>query len=177
MSPKTRNFCLIGRRTPAWLLIAVVAILGAGAATGLVLKDEITGHITVAVVGQALSVESIACSGGDQSLCTVSDDRMAWTAYVEARQGDTVLVSVEIKNDGGGYIVAGLTFDEIPEDLSISIEGDDDDTENVIRLSSTEFQFGVPSGSTNTLDITIAIADDAAVGYYDLDSHIVPLSV
>ena len=177
MSPKTRTFSLIGRRTPAWLIVAVVAILGAGAATGLVLKDEITGQITVGVIQPALIVTDVTCTGGSLSFCNAADDGMSWSAYVEAFNGDTVVVEVEVTNQGGGYIMALLTFDEIPDGLTISIEGDDDDTENVIRRSETQFQFGVPANSDNTLDISIAIADDASTGYYVLYSTIVPTNV
>jgi len=72
--------------------------VGAGAATGLVLKDQIDGTTTIAV-SQAILIDSApeapssTYSDHDEFLGTANDDGTQWAAHFEANNGDELSCS------------------------------------------------------------------------------------
>lgn len=174
---QNNKYNFFGKKLPAWMLLAALVIMGAGAATGLVLKDQITGTTTIAV-GQALHIDSVTGSGGDAFLGTVEDDGSAWAAHFEANNGDSLTMVLTVGNDGGSDdIVAQLTLD-IPSGISVSIASSDTDADdNIVQTGPNTWKFGVDSASTNVLTFTIAIEDTAATGFYEMDGTIDPLNL
>ena len=166
---------LFSKKLPAWLLLAALVVVGAGAATGLVLKDQIDGTTTIAV-SQALSVTSVTGGGdADEFLGTIDDDGMAWAAHFEANNGDTLSLVVTVANQGGSDdIVTMLTLD-VPEGITVNIESDVN--ENTVQVAHHQWKFPVPGGSDNTLIITIALEDALATGFYTITGTMVPLNV
>jgi len=169
------------------MLLAALVVVGAGAATGLVLKDQVNGTTTIAV-SQAIRVDApteIGGSDADESLGTADDDGMAWGAHFEANNGDEVKFNLKVRNYGGNndITVVLLTLD-IPEGMTVNIETTvDDDAHNAVRISYNEWKFGVDAGNGaddddfNTLKITIALEDAQPTGFYVLSGTIVPLNV
>lgn len=118
---------LFSKKLPAWTLLAALVIVGAGAATGLVLKDQIDGTTTIAV-SQALLIDGApvvptAGSDHDEFLGTADDDGSAWAAHFEANNGDTLVFLIPIVNEGEQDMAAILTLD-IPEGITVNIEED-----------------------------------------------------
>ena len=106
---------LFSKKLPAWTLLAALVIVGAGAATGLVLKDQIDGTTTIAV-SQALLIDGApvvptAGSDHDEFLGTADDDGSAWAAHFEANNGDTLVFLIPIVNEGEQDMAAILTLD------------------------------------------------------------------
>ena len=154
--------------------------MGAGAATGLVLKDQIDGTTTIAV-SQALAVSAVVGGGdADEFLGTIDDDGMTWMAHFEANNGDTLTLSVTVENYGGGVdadeIVALLVLD-VPEGITVNLEGDNDAAENVVQVCPVNWKFAIPDGSDNTLDFTIALEDALPTGFYTITGTITPQNV
>lgn len=181
---------LFSKKLPAWALLAALVIVGAGAATGLVLKDQINGTTTIAV-SQALIVTSVtqgAGSDGDEFLGTIDDDGMSWAAHFEANNGDQLELEVIVANLGGQSDQDEIVFKIVldwPEGITIDIAADDttaDDGDNtvnekVIEICPREWKSVVGDGETNTLDISIAIEDAMSTGFYTLTGTIVPMNV
>ncbi len=170
---------LFNKKVPAWLLLAALVIVGAGAATGLVLKDQIDGTTTIAV-SQALTVVSVNEGGGsdaDEFLATIHDDGTGWAAHFEANNGDVLELELEIENLGGSDDIVALLTMDVPEGITVNIEGDDDDDENIVQIAPNQWKFVVLYDETNTLDMTLAIEDAAATGFYEIASTIIPANV
>jgi len=93
--------------------LTLILIAGAGAVTGLVLKDQIEGRTTIAV-SQAIRVDPTQFSSGDvsgdadEALVTVSDDGMEWAVHVEANNGDLITIELPIANEANQNIIAEL---------------------------------------------------------------------
>jgi len=166
-----------GKKLPAWLLLAALVVVGAGAATGLVLKDQIDGTTTIAV-SQALSVTSVTASGdADEFLGTIDDDGMTWMAHFEANNGDTVTAEVTVDNQGGSDDIFAILTLDVPEGISVNIEGDDDALENVVQIAYHVWKFNVAHGVDNTLLIEFALEDALPTGFYTITGVIVPVNV
>ena len=169
---------IFGKKLPAWLLLAALVVVGAGAATGLVLKDQINGTTTIAV-SQALAVTAVTSGGGDEDefLATIDDDGMAWAAHFEANNGDTLELEVTVYNYGGSDDIVALLTMDVPDGITVNIEGDDDAGDNVVQVAHHQWKFVVDNTDDNTLDITLAIEEAQATGFYEISSTIVPLNV
>ena len=177
----------LGKKMPAWLLLAALVVVGAGAATGLVLKDQVNGTTTIAV-SQAIRVTAPYTAGeGDQDefLGTADDDGMAFAAHFEANNGDIVQMYLDVYNYGGNddETVVLLTLD-IPAGLTVNIEDFvGDDSHNIVRISENQWKFAVTAGSGaddsfwNALCFEIAIEDAQATGFYVLEGTLQPLNV
>ena len=168
----TKKFSFFGKKLPAWVLLAALVAVGAGAATGLVLKDQIDGTTTIAV-SQALTVTSVASSGGDDDefLGTIDDDGMTWAAHFEANNGDVVDLQVTVTNGGGSdSIVAILTLD-VPEGITVSIDSE------ATQCSANQWKFDVTAGGTEVLDFDFALEDALATGFYTITGTIEPVNV
>jgi len=88
-----RKMDFFGHRFPAWLLVVALAMAGAGAATGIVLADSITGRTTVAV-SQAVLVAAPPIVGGSHGLTlTVAIEDAQSTGFYET-QGTLIPVNV-----------------------------------------------------------------------------------
>ena len=178
---------IFGKKLPAWLLLAALVVVGAGAATGLVLKDQVNGTTTIAV-SQAIRVTAPYTLGsGDQDefLGTADDDGMAFAAHFEANNGDVVQMYLDVYNHGGNTdeTVVLLTL-SIPEGLTVNIEDlVGDDSHNIVRISDSEWKFAVDAGTGaddsdyNTLCFMIAIEDAQPTGFYVLEATLQPLNV
>ncbi len=161
---------LFSKKLPAWLLLAALVVVGAGAATGLVLKDQINGTTTIAV-SQALAVTDIDADGDyDEFLGTIDDDGMAWAAHFEANNGDVLLLFVEVHNYGGSDDIAALLTMDVPAGITVSIE-------NAVQCAADQWKFVVESDDDTTLEITLALEDALATGFYEISSTIIPLNV
>ena len=167
-----------GKKLPAWLLLAALVVVGAGAATGLVLKDQIDGTTTIAV-SQALSVTAVAGVGGDadEFLGTINDNGVEWAAHFEANNGDTLELQVTVANAGGSDDIFCMLTLDVPEGITVNIEGDDAAGENVVLVAYHQWKFNVAGGADNTLDITLALEDALATGFYTITGTIVPVNV
>ena len=178
---------MFGKKLPAWLLLAALVVVGAGAATGLVLKDQVNGTTTIAV-SQAIRVTAPYTLGeGDQDEClgTADDDGMAFAAHFEANNGDIVQMYLDVWNHGGNAdeTVVLLTLD-IPDGLTVNIEDIiGDDSHNIVRINDSQWKFAVDAGTgadamdSNTLCFEIAIEDAQPTGFYVLEGTLVPLNV
>ncbi len=184
---------IFGKKLPAWLLLAALVVVGAGAATGLVLKDQVNGTTTIAV-SQAIRVtapysdwdgDGFADGDQDEFLGTADDDGMAWAAHFEANNGDIVIYYLDVYNHGGNTdeTVVLLTLD-IPDGLTVNIEDViGDDTHNAVRINYNQWKFAVTAGTGaddsdyNTLCFEIAIEDAQPTGFYVLEGSLVPLNV
>ena len=170
---------LFNKKVPAWLLMAALVIVGAGAATGLVLKDQIDGTTTIAV-SQALTIVSVdegIGSDADEFLATIHDDGTSWAAHFEANNGDVLELEVTVDNLGGSDDIVALLTMDVPEGITVNVEGDSTTTENVVQIAPNQWKFVVLYDETNTLDITLAIEDAATAGFYEIASTIIPVNV
>ena len=179
---------LFNKKLPAWALLAALVIVGAGAATGLVLKDRIDGTTTIAI-SQALYVGTPTATGDfDEFLVTVNDDGMSWSAHFEANNGDTLVLHIPVYNDGGAADQDEIVFKIVmgwPEGVTLDMSADDtlaDDgdtttNEQIIQICPADWKSVVGDDEDNTLDITIAIEDAAAIGFYEITGTIYPLNV
>lgn len=100
-------------RVPAWALLTLLIIAGAGAATGLILKDQVDGKTTVAV-SQAIRIDHTQFGANDVSgdadevLVTVNDDGMEWAVHLEANNGDIIYIDLPVVNEAEKRITAEL---------------------------------------------------------------------
>lgn len=161
-----------GKKLPAWMLLAALVVVGAGAATGLVLKDKIDGTTTIAV-SQALYIDAINGGGDyDEFLATINDNRVEWAAHFEANNGDELELDIDVGNDGGSDTIVALLTMDIPEGITVS-----EDNDEAIQIAANQWKFEVSDGSTADLEFTIAIEDAAATGFYELTGVIIPVNV
>ncbi len=193
MGLTTKKLDIFGKKLPAWIFVAALVVVGAGAATGLVLKDQVNGTTTIAV-SQAIRVtapysdfDGDGFMDGDQDefLGTADDDGMAFAAHFEANNGDIVIFYLDVYNHGGNAdeTVVLLTLD-IPDGLTINIEDwIGDDTHNAVRINYNQWKFAVDAGlgaddsDSNTLCVVIAIEDAQPTGFYQLQGTLVPVNV
>ena len=178
-----RKMDIFGRRFPAWLLVVALAMAGAGAATGIVLADSISGRTTVAV-SQAVLVAAPPLIGGDadEGLGTVEDDGAAFAAHFEANNGDIVLVFIPLKNEAGPdqNIVVEFRM-AIPEGLTVSIDADGVGVHNdVVRIGPSAWVFtldGAAAGGSHGITMTVAIEDAQSTGFYETQGTFIPQNV
>ncbi len=178
-----RKMEIFGRRFPAWLMVAALAVVGAGAATGIVLADSITGTTTVAV-SQAVLVSEPPIIGGDadEGLGTVRDDGASFAAHFEANNGDIVTIFIPLKNEAGPTqnIVVEYTM-MIPTGLTVSIAADGVGVhDDVVRTGPSTWIFtldGIAAGGTHGITMTVAIEDAQKAGFYETLGTLVPRNV
>ena len=193
MGLTTKKYNVFGKKLPAWIFLAALVVVGAGAATGLVLKDQVNGTTTVAV-SQAIRVtapyedfngDGISDGDQDEFLGTADDDGMAFGAHFEANNGDTVVMYLDVYNHGGNSdeSVVLLTL-SIPEGMTVNMEDIvGDDSHNIVRISENQWKFAVDAGNGaddylwNTLCISIALEDAEPTGFYVLEGTLQPLNV
>lgn len=172
-----------GRRYPAWVLVAVILVAGAGAATGIVLADSIIGTSTV-TVSQAVLVAAPPIIGGDadESLGTVEDNGARFGAHFEANNGDLVTIYIPLKNEAGPEqdIVVLFTLGQAPG-LTISIVADGVGVhEDVVRTGPTTWVFtldGIANGDPHGITLTVALEDSQTPGFYELNGAFKPMVV
>ncbi len=174
MSQIKANF--FGKKLPAWLLLAALVVVGAGAATGLVLKDQINGTTTIAV-SQAIRVTDVTGGGdADEFLGTVDDDGMAWAAHFEANNGDVLELSVWITNFGGQDI-ATLTTCSVPDGITVSNVDDYDIVEIAPHTWKGQLMPGTDGGVDFETEWLIALEDAQPTGFYEISCTTVPVNV
>ena len=194
---RQNKLSLFGKKLPAWMLLTALIVVGAGAATGLVLKDQIDGTTTIAV-SQAIRVGTPTngiASDADEFLGTVDDDGMAWAAHFEANNGDIVVIDLPVYNYAGNddVTVCLLTLD-VPEGITVMVVSEYGDftnppthpnptaeAYNTVQINDTQWKFGVvgPNGLTwgNYLYFELALEDALPTGFYTISGTIVPLNV
>lgn len=175
-----------------WLLGAVVTLLlavGAGAATGLILEDSVEGISGNSSFGisQSLAVTNVTAMGdSDGFIATIDDDQVSFAAHMQVNNGDRSGMSVEITNLGNidditfrfviHYNAAPFSFSILTDDID-GVDTDGDGTvESVVRISTDTWVSVVGAGDTNTLDVTIAVEDAAAPGFYEISYEILPVN-
>ena len=174
MSPIQANF--FGKKLPAWLLLAALVVVGAGAATGLVLKDQINGTTTIAV-SQAIRVTDVTAGGDyDEFLGTVDDDGMSWAAHFEANNGDVLELYVDITNYGSQNI-ATLTTCSVPAGITVSNIDDYDIVEIAPHTWKGQLLPGSNGGWSATTEWEIALEDAQPTGFYEISCTTVPVNV
>lgn len=168
------KFSFFGKKLPAWMILAALVVVGAGAATGLVLKDQIDGTTTIAV-SQALYVASVTLSGdGDETLSTIDDDGQTWNAHFEANNGDMLGMDVTIGNRGAQTVVGVITC-SVPDGITMS--EDTSGSGGPTEIASHTWKVSVPTGAGgDVLDFGIAIEDAAHTGFYEISCQIVPVN-
>lgn len=172
-----------------WAIITLFLAVGAGAATGLILEDSVEGVSGNSSVGvsQTLAVTNVTALGrSDGFIASISDDQVSFAAHIQVNNGDRTGLSVEISNLGAFDDITFqfvIHYDSAP--FSFSIASDDSDgidtdgdgsVEPVVQISPDTWVSKVGAGSTNTLDVTIAVEDAAAPGYYELSYEILPVN-
>ena len=171
----SKNVNLFGKRLPAWMLLAALIVVGAGATTGLVLKDSISGYTTIAV-SQAILIEDVSSSGTeDEFLATIDDDGSAFAAHFEANNGDTLQLNIDVMNVGGSDDIVAIITWEIPDSISMEEVND-----VAVPTGPGSWRFAVPSGGAAfsvQLQFEIAIEDAAPTGFYELTASITPVNV
>ncbi len=166
------QYTFFGKKLPAWMLLAALVVVGAGAATGLVLKDQIDGTTTIAV-SQALYISDLDGGGdADEFLGTINDNRVEWAAHFEANNGDELDLDIDISNDGGSDTIVALLTMDIPEGITVS-----EDNDEAVQTAANQWKFEVSAAGTAELEFTIAIEDAAATGFYELTGVIIPVNV
>ena len=175
-----RKLEFFGRRCPAWALVAVIAVAGAGAATGIVLADSIIGTSSV-TVSQAVLVAAppILSGDADESLGTVEDNGARFGAHFEANNGDQVNIFIPLKNEAGPDqdIVVLFTLGQAPG-LTVSLVADGVGVhDDVVRTGPTTWVFtvdGEAAGTPNGITLTVAIEDAQSTGFYELNGVLRP---
>lgn len=163
------NMNLFGKKLPAWLLLGALVIVGAGAATGLVLKDQITGTTTIAV-SQALSITSVTGAGGDEFLGTINDNGVEWAAHFEANNGDLLTLTLEVTNVGDQSMHGIWTLD-VPAGITV-----DATTANVVEIAPHVWKQDYSVGA-NALVFEFALEDAQPTGFYEITGVLVPVNV
>ncbi len=93
--------------------MALLVLSGAGAVTGLVLRDSVGGTTSVAV-SQAILIDYTTFSvsditgDADEALVSVSDDGTQWSVHIEANNGDLITIYLPVANEAGQNVVAEL---------------------------------------------------------------------
>ncbi len=174
MSQTKANF--FGKKLPAWLLLAALVVVGAGAATGLVLKDQINGTTTIAV-SQAIRVAYVTGGGdADEFLGTVDDDGMAWAAHFEANNGDVLYLEVGMTNYGREEI-ATLTTCSVPDGITVS----NDDPWDIVEIAPHTWKGQLMPGTDGFVAYptgwVIALEDAQPTGFYEISCTTVPVNV
>ncbi len=106
-------------RNKTWLMVLLLILGGAGAATGPVLVDLITGQMTGAVDqaliidGDEFTVDDVT-GGYDARFVSTSDDGTQFQVAVEANNGDLFKIQLPIQNRGEQDMVAQI---ELPWNL------------------------------------------------------------
>ena len=97
-------------RLPALAVLAILIISGAGAATGLLMKDRIDGDNSIGVSQAILivGVDECADSDADEFLATVNDEGTAFNVYFEANNGDIVCYNLKVANEADQIVVAKM---------------------------------------------------------------------
>lgn len=193
MGHANKNIYFFGKKLPAWIFVAALVIVGAGAATGLVLKDQVTGTTTIAV-SQAIRVAAPVNgpnSDADEFLGTANDNEMEFGAHFEANNGDLVSFVLEVRNYAGNmdYTVVLLTLD-IAEGMTVDILDVNlppAAIDDIVRINYNQWKFEVPDGGMGGTNpepygfreilIEIALEDAQPTGFYALQGSIIPLNV
>lgn len=182
-----RNLHFMGRKVPTWALILSTVIAGAGAATGIILADDIPGAVVVSV-SQAILVEKPIVTGDyDQRFSSVSDDGTMFTAGVEANNGDSFAVNVPVRNEANGDIVVEMTvFTGTNTAGVITVDLDGSGLiDDVVRFDNWTWKFTADADANGDDDspvvdgvcIKVAIADDADPGFYHIQGTLRPVKV
>lgn len=90
------------KKIPAWILVTILVIAAAGAATGFVFKDTVKGTTSI-TVSQAIIIDYTRFSpadiiGADVGLPSVNDDGSEWMVHIETNNGDLIIIDLPIAN-------------------------------------------------------------------------------
>lgn len=165
---------MFDRSIPTWLLVLTLLVAGAGAAVGTVLAGQITGEVPV-TVGQALVTDYVNIPAGqvDQRFTSISDDGTGFTAAAEVDTGMDYTITVGIENNSDEDAVAELTL-IYPDGLTLDVVGMGQITK-VTRTGLYTWKMDVDAiaaggvGASDIINITVAVADDIAPGFYQID--------
>ena len=151
-----------GRGKP-WLMVLLLILGGAGAATGPVLVDLITGQMTGAV-DQALIIDGDefttddVTGGYDARFVSTSDDGTEFQVAVEANNGDLFKIRLPIENRGNQDIVAQL---ELPWNLQGQATGLQVDVQALYWYVDANHNLQLDRGEA------IVLTTDATLDYTD----------
>ncbi len=157
---------VLGKSIPVWVLGAALTIISGGAAAGPVLSGNVQGTVPTAV-SQALTVESV---GGDVGFGGVSDDGTQFTAAAEIVTGEQYRIDLHLANNSSEDIFAELALD-IPIGLTIDVDDPGSDVTGLTRTGLATWKMKLASGATGAsglVIVTVAHADDAPPGFYEM---------
>ena len=157
---------------PRWLGAVIVIVIAAGAASGVVLSGAVGGLLTT-TVSQALVVQDITVSGADVQLGSIGDDRTKFSVAAEINAGDRFSIHLSLGNEGSQDLTGELTM-SLPVGVTASVDGQND-VACQVRKDLHTWIFGLASGVTNEntdLIITLAVADNAMLGYYKFEAEL-----
>ena len=176
MSPARQKYVQRNRKLLPFAFIAMLLAGGAGAASGLILEDSITGttgNNTIAV-SQALAITAIETSGGDSSFGVIDDNGLNFAAHYQANNGDKLTLAVNLTNQANTPIYYLLTITNPNPELTLAVEGSGNP---VVMAGENTWASVQAANETSTLTITIIIANSAASGLYELAYEIEPVEV
>ena len=177
-----------GGQVPIWFLAVIALTVAAGIGVGTMLGDGISGDVpTVIEQGLAVSQPTVVAAGdgfsNDQSFTSVNDKGTRFTAAVEIDAGDKYKVQVPLSNQTGQSMVVEMSM-SIPLGITVDVDGDGSDNSdstgvgNVTRtdLSTWKFDLANTTSTNDNLEIEVAHADDAPVGFYKIQAELVQVT-
>ena len=165
--PMTNGIGLLSKGVPMWALVAVIGMVAAGAAVGTVLGGNVQGSIPTSVSQSLLLDTVIQVDGG---FGAVSDDGTQFTIAREIHTGEQYTIDLMLSNGSDDQLLAELSLD-IPVGLTVDVEGVGSDVLDVTRTGLGTWRMRVESGATDEsgkITITVAHADDAPPGFYEM---------
>ena len=156
-----------------WLWGGALALvfISAGAATGTVLSGNIAGLVPF-TASQSLLVQNVTMNATDVQLGTVKDDRTGFTASAEMNTGDGYTVNLTLANESNQSLVGEFTLLP-PSGVQVSVVGQND-AACVVQQGPFTWMFTLLPTTNNNVDliVTVALADDAAPGFYTVDAQL-----
>lgn len=166
---------------PLWALAlagtAVVAV--AGQAVGPVLSGSVSGNAGLTVEQSILlsdsagtfTIADTAAGHTDDYLGVINDDGTSFTAAVELHVGDTVKLSLPLRNvsDANGNAILEISC---PAGVDIEVDSSGLGTIKEAQMSKNNWLLRVNAATTDTLDIILSPKDDLKPGFYTISGRI-----
>ena len=116
-----------GRNVPAWVLLAVILVAGAGVATTAAMDGlDDTSSVSVSQSLRVGTPVSNPMSGADAFIGKVNSDGTAFSVYIEANNGDRIVYDLPIYYDSNLSLIDIVM--EVPEGITADVEGDEGTT-------------------------------------------------
>ncbi|MDP6454588.1 MAG: hypothetical protein QF898_14900 [SAR202 cluster bacterium] len=175
-----------GRLTaPVWMvgLIGLLIIAAAGQAVGPVLSGSIQGSAGL-VVEQSLLLSATSTNNtvvyteghSDDALVTVSDEGAAFTAAIEMHVGDDATLKLKL-NNGSDAVTNAVMELNAPRGIDVEVESSSGgEGLKEAQLTRTSWLMQVPSGNSDTINITLEGRDTLTPGFYTVTGRIIQVA-